>query len=236
MTNAPRPEFTRDQISPRNHWILDEVSDLNADALDARCSKCEAKLSWGQWLNACDYKLRTSCHNCGAMIFTDGFSTPLPRETWEEVQQPGYFDRVWYHASRKKDWAREIHTARDGQLLVHAGSKLSALSRADDIFTDTPSDEPLYLHSFRLRSSRSFTRTVLDDMMESWQTRLSHPLDMEICEIKGFAPSGATMALGERIRGAAYYNRYELPGDISIIFHGKLVQLNTVETIELTPR
>lgn len=233
MTNTPRPELTRADMADRNHWILDEVPDLNADALDAQCYKCAAKLSWGQWLNACDSKTRTGCHSCGVMIFTDGFSAPLPRETWEQVQQPDYFDRIWYHASRKKDWAQQVRVAKNGQLLVHAGSKLSALSRADDIFTDTPSDEPIYLHSFRLRSSRSFSRTVLDDMTEDWQITVGNPYDMDTCEIEGGGCTGGYKHLDERTRGAAYYNRYELPGDISIIFHGKLVQLNTVETVEL---
>lgn len=232
MTNT-RPEFTRADMSDRSHWILDEVTDLNADALDAQCYKCSAKLSWGQWLNACDPKTRTNCHSCGAMIFTDGFSTPLPRETWEQVQQPEYFDQVWYHASRKKNWAQDIRKAKGGELLVHAGSKLSALSRADDIFTDTPAETPLYLHSFRLRSSRSFTRTVLEDMMEDWQITLGHPYDMGVCEIDGGGRAEGYSYLDQKKRGAAYYNRYELPGDISIIFHGKLVQLNTVETVKL---
>ena len=233
MTNTPRPELTRADMSDRNHWILDEIPDLNADAMAAQCYKCAAKLSWGQWLNACDLKTRTGCHSCGSLPFTNGSSTPLPRETWEQVQQPEYFDQIWYHASRKKDWAQQIRKAESGGLLVHAGSRLSALSRADDIFTDTPSDEPIYLHSFRLRSSRSFSRIILDDMMDEWQVRLDYPCEMAVCELEGGNLPDAYGHLDGKTRGAAYYNRYELPGDISIIFHGKLVQLNTVETVEL---
>lgn len=199
----------------------------------AQCHKCDAKLSWGQWLNTCDFKFRVNCHSCRSMLLSEDFYTLLPRETWEQVQQPDYFDRIWYHASRKKDWAQQVRTADDSQLLVHAGSKLSALSRADDIFADILSVEPIYLHSFRLRSSRSFSRIILDDMMDEWQVRLDHSCDMAVCKIEGGDCPDAYGQLNEKTRGVAYYNRYELPGDISIIFHGKLVQLNTVETVEL---
>ena len=74
---------------------------------------------------------------------------------------------------------------------------------------------------------------VLDDMTEDWQITVGNPYDMDTCEIEGGGCTGGYKHLDERTRGAAYYNRYELPGDISIIFHGKLVQLNTVETVEL---
>lgn len=240
METITRPIFSLDQVSPKNHWILEEIEDINADALDASCYDCEAKLSWAQWLNSSDPKISTKCHSCDHGIYSESFLSALPEKLLKQIAEPGYFDRTWYHASTKEDWARSARSAEHGELIVHAGSKLAALSRADDVYAESESKGELYLHSFSLRSSRSFARSVLYDMVEDWQDRISDPTPMEL-EVPGtleekLASRKITPVLeltADGYRGAPYYNRYELPGDISILFHAKLIQLNTVETVKL---
>lgn len=239
MTTNPRPQFSRSEIVPKNHWILREIPDVNADAMDATCYSCEAPLSWAQWLNATDAAMQIRCHGCQSYVFTDGASNPVPQETHDAVQEPGYFDRTWYHVSRERNWAKIVRKARDGDLIVHAGSKLSALSRADDLSYEEEGNSagPYYLHSFRLRSTRRFGRSILEDMVDSWQTTLSKPVAMDLCAVAEHRLFGGTRPTEELspegYHGAPYYNRYEVPGDISLLFHARLIQLNTVETVEL---
>lgn len=231
-----RPNYSPDEIDPRNHWILEGIEDLNADALDALCSNCEERLSWAQWLNGKAHRPKGRCHGCNLIILSDGHFGPMPRESWEQIQEPGYFDRIWYHVSKDAHWARTVRSAEDGKLLVHAGSKLAALARADDLSRITRAPE-LYIHSFRLRSTESFSRIVLDDMEDQWQIRLDDPAPMDRCSVEGQSLDRDGISFeAEGDRGAAYYNRFELPGDVSIIFHAQLIQLDTVETVKLERR
>lgn len=236
-----RTQFTFDEIDPRHQWILQEIPDVNADAMDAACQNCLNPISWGQWLNAANYANKICCNVCGTRIFSEDCNAPLPKRFQAELTSPDYFDRTWYHATRDKDWARKVRRAKDGNLLVHAGSKISALSRADDLYSDYYDDpsnansRSYYLHEFRLRSSKSFSRVVLEDMVDSWQTDLLEPWKMALCQVEGEQPSNRSLYLTpEGSRGVPYYNRYELPGEISILFHAQLIQLNTVKTVELT--
>lgn len=231
MTNT-RPTFNRAELDPKNHWILEEIEDINSDALDAVCGECQAKLSWAQWLNSSQ---GSRCHRCDSLILV-GYSETISKELIASVKDPDYFDREWFHASKRKNWSRSTRDAEQGNLLVHAGSRLAALSRADDIFRENSGlTGEYYLHSFRLRSSASFSHSMLEDMEDDWQTDLRYPQEMLICSVKGEAATDDHLELSKKgIRGAAYYNRYDVPGDISIIFHAKLIQLNTVETVKLT--
>lgn len=236
MTEAQRPSYSHSQISSMNHWILEEITDFNAYALDAICQHCKVKLSWGQWLNSIDYHLMLKCHSCSGMLFPEVWGEFMPRTSFEAVQEPDYFARTWYHASDRKHWASEVRAALRGQLLIHAGTKLSALSRADALYEETGKQVPIYLHSFRLRSTRSISRSVLDDACDAWQDELTDPQAMVICPVEGDDDDGERLRLSlsaEGYRGAPYYNRYEIPGDISLLVHAKLIQLNTVETVEL---
>jgi len=236
LSEAPRPSYSRSQISLKNHWILREVSDFDGDALDAVCQHCKAELSWGQWLNSHDYYLKVKCHRCEGLLFPEMWGESVPRASFEAVQEPGYFDRTWYHASDRKHWAKEVRAALRGQLVIHAGSELSALSRADTLYEETGKQVSIYLHSFRLRSTKSISRVVLDDACDTWQDELTDPRAMVICPVEGDDDDGETLSLSlspDGYRGAPYYNRYELPGDISLLVHAKLIQLNTVETVEL---
>jgi len=234
MTSAQRPSYSRSQISSKNHWILEEISDFNVDAMDAVCWSCEATMSWGQWLNSFDYSTKVKCHSCEKLVLCESSVQALPQRVAEEVQDSGYFDRTWYHASTRKNWAQSARRALQGQLIVHAGSRIAALSRADTLIEENGIGTAIYLHSFRLRSSSAIARTVLDDACDSWQDELIDPRFMEVCPIQGEDAKDTRLSLStEGYRGAPYYNRYEVPGDISLLIHAKLIQLNTVETVKL---
>lgn len=229
-----RPLFERSELTPISRWTGEAIADLNGDALEAACNECKARLSWAQWLNSGDYRKRpVECHRCGARTYSDDSCLDPTPELLAEVTAPGYLDRTWYHATQKRNWAREVRSAEDGQLIVHAGSKLSALARADYL-REEGYDGPVYIHSFRLRSSRWICTTLLDDMAERWQEDLRDPRNMDVCPVRGRRDPYSFRTLGNGgYLGALYYNRYELPGDISILFHAPLVQLNTVTTVEL---
>jgi len=236
MTATQKPSYGRSQISSKNHWILDEIPDFDADALDAVCQHCKVKLSWGQWLNSIDYHLNLRCHSCAGILFPEMWGESMPRASFDAVQDPGYFDQTWYHASDRRHWAQEVRAALRGELLIHAGTRLSALSRADTLYEETGKQVPIYLHSFRLRSTKSLSRIVLDDACDLWQDELTDPRAMAICPVEGDDDDGEALSLSlspEGYRGAPYYNRYEIPGDISLLVHAGLIQLNTVETVEL---
>ncbi len=228
-----RPLFERSELTHTSRWTGEAIPDLNADAMEAVCNSCKARLSWTQWLNSSDWRKRPiDCHRCGAGLYSDDPCLDPTPELLAEVAAPGYLDRTWYHATQKKYWAREVRSAEDGNLIVHAGSMLSALARAD--YFREEYGGPVYLHSFKLRSNRAICTTVLEDMMERWQEDLREPVTMGVCPTRGKREPYSFRTLGEGCYlGALYYNRYEVPGDISILFHAPLVQLNTVTTVEL---
>lgn len=231
-----RPQFAVDDISTIAQWMLEEIEDLNADALDAICSECSARLSWGQWINGNDYKLlsQTQCHSCGEPIRFLESSWSLPTHQRDAVEVPGFFDRRWYHATMRSNWAETAKEAVDGRLIAHAGSRLSALSRADS-FIQSHRPGPISLYSFELTSTADFTTTIYDDMGEDWPERTDEQYAMRIChqEDQDDDLPSQWEHLAEGITGAPYYNRYEVPGQISILFHAKLIDLSTVEVVEL---
>lgn len=150
---AARPRFDLRDIPQATRVLAGGIEDLNADALDAICPGCKATLSWGQWLNASFNRNRQiTCHACSLPISVkDLTKEPIPAYRLEEVQATGYFDRVWHHATRSEHWAEEVMDAEQGQLLIHAGSKLAALSLANDLRRDYQrGTEPIFVHSFML--------------------------------------------------------------------------------------
>lgn len=232
---ADRPKLKLDELSPRIHWVLQGIEDINGDAPNSACPLCGSVLSWAQWLNSADYHMRTECHKCGKFLRPSSGAAKAPTAEYiEALSEPGYFDRLWYHTSKDRNWARTVRHADGGQALVHAGSRLSALSRADDLYEDDQ-DSTYYLHSFRLRSTRRFDTRLFGDACTNWQRWLSIPLnamDLHVSPLEN-SPVESPIREGGKL-GLGYYNRYELPGEVSILFHAPLVQLNTVETVELT--
>lgn len=233
-----RPQFDRSEISDHYRLMADEISDLNADALDAICSQCRTPLSWAEWINSNDYRKQTSCHSCGKRIFSTGsYEWPMPVQQQDLAASPGYFSRRWYHATRRQNWAEVAREAAAGRLLVHAGSKLSALSRADLFLRErfNPNPRPIQLYSFELRSTAEFSTTIYDDMGEDWPDRLGDGFDMRICHSTAMDEDEPSCwePMGEGVLGVPYYNRYEVPGEISILFSAPLIDLATVEVEEL---
>jgi hypothetical protein len=210
---------------------LDAIDDLEAPAFDFSCHSCAAPLSWRQWLNGHDVDILEKCATCRANIYSESFYAAPPVEVFRRIATPAYLETTWYHTSARKDWAPAVRAAHGGTLLVHAGSKLAALSRADDLYWDMPASRryPLYLHAFRLRSTRNFAPRLLEDAGDAWQERLDVPEPMPLCA----DPEQGAILTPDGYHGAPYYNRYELPGDVSILFAARLVQLSTVETVQL---
>lgn len=233
-----RPQFDRSDISSFYQLMAEEIEDLSANAFDALCSKCQAPLSWGQWINGNDYRKDTSCHSCGQRIFSTGsYEWPMPAQQHQAVESPGYFNRRWYHATRRQNWAEVARDAAHGKLLVHAGSKLSALSRADLFLRErnVPTARPITLYSFELSSTDDFSTTIYDDMGDDWPDRLGDGFDMRICQSTATNDEEPTQysTMGDGVLGIPYYNRYEVPGEISILFSAPLIDLATVETREI---
>ena len=241
ITGAPGYGIVKSASAPRSkyHHMLQEIPDLDAQALDFICLECGTELSWWQWFESRNYNRGVLC-DCGELIPPGGFKRRLPRHQQLAVEEPGYFDRRWYHATRTEDWAEIIQDAEDGELLVHAGSKLSALSRADDMSrTSLNSSRPMFLYSFRLTAPDRISTTVYDDMMDEWPTRLGEGTSLWECALENDGADGLNSGfsfshLDDIIPGAPYYNRYELPGEISLIFHAGLIDLLTVEVTVLS--
>lgn len=233
-----RPQFDRSDISDYYRLMAEEISDPNADALDAICSRCYAPMSWAQWINGNDFKRETSCHSCGKRILSTGsYEWPMPVQQQDLAASPGYFNRRWYHATRRQNWAEVAREAAAGRLLVHAGSKLSALSRADLFLRErfNPNPQPIQLYSFELRSTAEFSTTIYDDMGEDWPERLGDGLSMRVCSTTSTDEDEPSRwePMGEGVLGIPYYNRYEVPGEISILFSAPLIDLDSVEVEEL---
>lgn len=226
-----RPTFERSEISDRFHWILDEIQDLSADALASACDYCGASFSWGQWLTSAGEDSNFHCHSCSKAVHPHD-STQDPSEALvSELRSPGYFDRIWYHATIQKDWLQAVQEAADGELLVHAGDRLTALGRADYLrhahSQSYRSSEPLpiYLHSFRLRVTEGFAPEILEDSSDDWPEDLSdHFFGMQV--LVGEGP----LNISDSFIGAPYYNRYEAPGTISLILGAKFIDGDSLST------
>jgi len=236
MAEAQRPQYTLEDISKNHYWSLPLVPDLNADANDTKCWDCRAPLSWGQWLNTGDFSRLERCHRCGSSVSVDGGHEEfIPRSVFRQIEKKDFFDRTWYHATDRKNWARDVREALDGQLIVHAGDELTARFRADGLYKETGQKCSYYIHSFKLRSTASFARVPLMDKVDCWQEELIAPEPMEVDRYGDDAPAGEFIEFSpDGFKGAAYYNQLEAPGEISILFHAGLIQLNTVKTVELT--
>lgn len=218
------------------YFTLQGISDLDAQALDLICVACRMPLDWWQWFQSRGYSRDTNC-DCGEPV-TRRFGRKLPSHQRFAVESPGYFDRVWYHASHNRNWIEDVQGAEDGELLVHAGSKLAALSRADDLgrghlFGDR---KPIYLHSFLLSDPSAISTTIYDDLMDEWPVRLDDEDPMPLCPIEDEeerSDSYSWQPLDYGVQGAPYYNRYEIPGEISLILHAGLINRDSVETVTL---
>lgn len=238
LPDRPRPHFERSEITSKRHFILDEISDLNADALGAACEKCSAHFSWGQWLNAGDRMEQMRCHRCDSSIYNEDFCLDPSEETLAEFRKPGYFDRTWYHATTRADWVRGVRGAFGGDFLIHAGDRITAMARADNFheangFPYRAGRElEIFLYSFKFRSTRGFRSELFEDMGEDWPEDLGHRTTMRVLA-NGVSSPARSLLMDRSFRGAGYYNRYEVPGSVSVIAAAKHIQLNTVEVVSL---
>lgn len=234
IIGAPGIDKSVSSRQSKYHHTLQEIPDLDAQALDFICLECGAELNWWQWFESRNYNRDTLC-DCGEVIPPGGFKRRLPRHQQLAVQEPGYFSQRWYHATRTASWAETVQDAEDGQLVIHAGSKLAALSRADDMSRNSMNaSRPMFLYSFTLTDPSLITTTVYDDMMDEWPTRLDEETPLWECALEDDGADGLDSGfsfnhLDEIIPGAPYYNRYELPGEISLILHAGLIDLRSVE-------
>lgn len=222
LSEAEIVEIDGGDFRTRYRWMLRELSNLNAPALAAKCFACETPMSWRQWLTSANHA-QTECAQCGRWLYFDDCTADEPSEEFlREFREPDFFAQTWYHATRKENWFEEIQSASEGELIVHAGSKLAALSRGDWLRTVRSGEEsfdgaPIYLHSFRLNSPERFSKALLNDCDEAWQEELSKPYPMDTI-LRAPGSQDHMVTLSEETPGAAYYNRYELPGTLSILF------------------
>lgn len=235
--SADRPNYSLEDISSTlYYWILQEIPDINWDALGSSCEYCHAPLSWAQILRAETPRVRENCHGCGAHIYAMSSTVggPSPSEL-EELSIPGSLDQTWFHTSTNESWAETVARAQSGRLLVHAGSRLAAFSRADALRRSEGRE--IYLHSFRLSSTADFSPQLFEDMAKGWPSSLDQlavaSLRLESSEDCGEEDDLQWSTPEPGIRGLAYYNRYEVPGDVSILFNGSLIDLSSVATVEL---
>ena len=233
LSEAQIIEIDGGDFRTRYRWILSELTDLNAPALAAQCYRCETPMSWRQWLTSANHA-DTECSQCGKTLYFDDCTADLPSEELiGELRAPGYFDRTWYHATRNENWLQEVREASDGELIIHAGDKLTALSRADWLYSGGDSEsgkgQPVYLHSFTLSSTEGFSTAVLNDCDEAWQERLDKPYLMDVL-IAEQDSKEQMIALSKDRPGATYYNRYELPGTLSALFAAQLIDASSVST------
>lgn len=220
-----------------HHFALQGITNMDDQALDLICTACGGPLSWWQWFQSKSYSRESNCA-CGERIPRNRFKRGLPDHQRYAVASPGYFDGPWFHATRKENWADAVQSPQDGQLLVHAGSKLSALSRADDLVKEISIEHgPVYIHSFLLTDPSAISPTVYDDMGENWPVRIDEGHAMRICPFEDEEEAADSYNSWQRLeagyQGAPYYNRYEIPGEISLILHAGLIDLASVKTRKL---
>jgi len=226
LSEAEIIEIDGGDFRTRYRWMLSELSDLNAPALAAQCHGCGTPMSWKQWLTSANHA-QTECVQCGHWLYFDDCTADLPsEELLAELRSPGYFDRTWYHASLSENWFERVQGAADGGLIVHAGDRLTALSRADYLRSEREARQlpaqTVYLHSFRLSAAEPFSADVLDDCDEYWQEQLSKPSPMAVL-VSAPGSKEQMVTLTEATPGATYYNRYELPGTLSLIFTARSI-------------
>ncbi len=234
-----RPKFELGDISTFYSLVADGIKDLNTDAFDAVCKHCQARLSWGQWLNSKDYRKNVVCHICGKAIFyRDHSEWPMPSYHQYLVRHPDFFDRQWYHATTKRDWVEAVQEAANGKLLIHAGSKISALYRATRFLNRALASNisPVSIYAFKLKSTMEFSTTIYDDMGDDWPDRLGDGFTMKVSESTNTARKEKVRRepMGKGILGVPYYNRYEVPGEISILFSSILIDPTTVEVTKIS--
>ena len=236
LPDRPRPSFERSEIVSKRHFILEEIPDLNTDAMGAACEKCGARFSWGQWLNASDRMKQMKCHCCANPICNEDFCLDPSERLLAELREPSYFDRTWYHATLRKNWLQSARETHGGEFLIHAGDRLTALARADGFYESNRyragRELEIFLYSFKFRGVRSFRPEFFDDMGDDWPEDLSHEIAMRVLANGDPSPAG-DVSMDESFRGAGYYNRYEIPGGVSVIAPAKHIQLNTVEMVSL---
>lgn len=233
--NAKRYSF--DDISRERHYWISQA--LTEDELNEptrmSCDSCGERLLMAAWLGGSNL----GCTSCGSMVCRDALALQVetPEELLSEVESDGFWRQTWYHASTSPSWATDIRRATgpmegSGGLLIHAGSHLAALNRADDLYGELRATE-IYLYSFRLRGTSAVARDFILKDENYWQEWLTDPVEMAIGASRKPSIDRAHLA-EDGFRAAAYYNCYEMPGELALILHSNLIQLNTVTREKLT--
>ncbi len=222
-----RPRFELSELKPKPRWILEEIEDINSDALSARCGSCSASLSWAQWILMEGRCGTYHCHSCGAELIGNPDCGQITAEEASEVLSRNYLDRTWYHATKDENWLSSVQSAGSGDLLVHVGDRLSALARAD--FITRRGGQTVYLYSFRIYIPDSIAPAVAKDMGRGWQTRVAYPLPMERARILGEDLNEDYLTITDDAPLMVYHNRYEVPGSFSLLLAAALIEEDSVE-------
>lgn len=241
--NAKRYSL-KDISEDRHYWVSQVLTDddLN-EPTGVSCDSCGVRLLLGAWLGSGVWKDgdNAGCNGCGQTVYHDALAwqTEVPQELLGIVAADDFWRQRWYHATTNSSWATDAREATgpligDSGLLIHAGSRLAALNRADDIYGERGGAE-IYLYSFQLRGISAVARNFILKDDNSWQEWLSGSYDMPIGASSGKHKGGDRAHLeADGHRAATYYNCYEMPGELSLILDSKLVQLNTVTREKLT--
>ncbi len=227
-TAIARPHFELSDLQPRPEWILEEIEDINGDARSARCNSCFAPLSWGQWFSMNGDGALISCHSCGELLLETPDCGEVTPEQAAEVLSESYLDRVWYHATTDPDWLNTVQKAGHGDLLVHVGDRLSALSRADWLgLSKSPKAKlgrKVYLYSFRIYIPDYIVPAIGQDMGCSWQQTIGRPIQMERAKLQGEERSDDYLTISDNDPLMVYYNRFEIPGAFSLLLAAGLIE------------
>lgn len=176
-----------------------------------RCPGCKAHLDQAE-----ESDLLTSyymTHTCGKYFGAeDADLTVRPdyqkymniRSTRQEI--------FWYHASDLPDWDTKI-LRYDDPLMVHIGSKHSALDRARYVGAH-------YLYKLQLKKEYKISPTVVDDY-NYWPDHLSETkVPGENYDFSKFSDI------------TRYVNRYEIPGSVSLLARADAVAVSSVSVLD----
>lgn len=213
-------------------WLCEVVPDLSAPALAGVCRNCSLPYTWEEWLMSRSYRQTVACAACGALIYRFLNYAPLASALLERAQALQAPQQRWYHASAQATWPSTVKAKPE--LLLHGGSVYAARARADAL-REEDGVATVFLHSFTLRSELRFGAFILEDALASWQQELSTPKKMRLCSIaENRAHSGWRTLSPTAEQAALYYNRFESPGDLSVLFPASAIVEESIATEVLT--
>lgn len=142
----------------------------------------------------------TQCFRCGEEYSYPEARTLVRPYDYECLDEMVTLSRTWYHATSNHEWDSDIKNL-DRVLLVHLGSKASAMTRAMDYrrFTDTK----VHLFAVNLTDQSTLYPHFVEDRNE-WPDYMDELSHWKIPEKKG----------SNTFR---YVNDYEHPGAVSLL-------------------